>query len=165
MEEKDTSRNQDNPKPDFVAELVPYRSLSRTGFIVLMCFIGATCFVSGMMFLVIGAWPVFLFLGLDVLIIWLAFKLNYRAARRKERISVSRDELRIQVYDPSGREVAHVFNPFWTRLEIDRHEELGITRMVVASSDRRLQIGAFLNPDDRESFAVAFQRALGSAKS
>ena len=165
MEEKETARNLHNPKPDFVAELVPYRSLGRTGFIVLMCFIGVTCFMSGMMFLMIGAWPVFLFLGLDVLIIWLAFKLNYRSARRMERISVSTDELKIQVIEPSGRETEYVFNPFWTRLEIDRHEEIGITRMQVASSDRRLQIGAFLNPDDRESFAVEFQRALANAKS
>ncbi|MEM9279662.1 MAG: DUF2244 domain-containing protein [Pseudomonadota bacterium] len=164
MNDETTACETDNPKPDFVAELTPYRSLGRTGFFVLMGFVSVTCFMSGIMFLVIGAWPVFLFMGLDVLVIWLAFKINYRAARAKERISVGRDELKIQKFDPAGRMVEHVFNPFWTRFEVDRHKEIGITGMRITSKDRSLPIGAFLNPDDRESFAAAFGNALVRAR-
>lgn len=153
-----------NPKPDFVAELTPYRSLGRTGFFVLMGFVSVTCFISGMLFLVIGAWPVFIFMGLDVMVVWLAFHLNYRAARARERISVGRSELRVQKFDPSGKVAEHVFNPFWTRLEVDRHEEYGITAMRLASRGETLVIGSFLNPVDKESFARAFSIALGRAR-
>ncbi|MEM9330286.1 MAG: DUF2244 domain-containing protein [Pseudomonadota bacterium] len=154
----------DNPKPDFVAELTPYRSLGRTGFFVLMIFVSVTCFLSGLMFLVMGAWPVFIFMALDVLIIWLAFQINYRSAKAKERISVGRHELKVEKVDPAGRMVEYVFNPFWTRFEVDRHKEIGITGMRLTSENKSLPIGAFLNPDDRESFALAFSSALIKAK-
>lgn len=164
MNETGSAQTADNPKPDFLAELTPHRSLGKRGFILLMIFVSVTCFVSGIMFLIIGAWPVFAFLGLDVLIVWLAFKLNYRDGRRIERISVSRNELRVEKVDPAGRIKAHVFNPFWTRLEVDRHEEFGIRGLKLISKEKDLVIGSFLNPDDRASFARAFNSALIRAR-
>ncbi|MEM8649929.1 MAG: DUF2244 domain-containing protein [Pseudomonadota bacterium] len=150
--------------PEFVAELTPHRSLGRTGFFLVMGFVAVTCFLSGIMFLVMGAWPVFIFMALDVFVIWLAFKINYRAAKAKELISIRRDELKVQKFDPRGRMVEHVFNPFGTKFEVDRHEEIGITHMRLINRERSLPIGAFLNPDDRESFALAFGNALNRAK-
>jgi uncharacterized membrane protein len=120
--------------------------------------------VFGLIFLSLGAWPIFGFLGLDVLAIWLAFRWNYRAARAREEVSVSRTALDILKVAPSGRSEAHRFNPFWARFEVARHEEIGITRMAVTDKARQVPIGAFLNPDDRESFATAFGRALKTAK-
>ena len=151
-------------KPEFIAELTPHRSLGRTGFFLLMGFVAITCFISGMMFVLMGAWPVFVAMGLDAFIIWLAFKINYRAAKAREVISVARDELKIQKFDPAGRLVEHRFNPFWTRFEVDRHEEMGITSLRLTTKEFSLPIGAFLNPDDRESFADAFKSALGRVK-
>lgn len=158
------SESDDNPQPDFVAELTPYRSLGRTGYVLLMGFIATTCLISGLLFLVIGAWPVFVFMGLDVLLIWFAFWINYRAARAFERISVGKLELRVQKFDPSGKMIEHVFNPFGTRFEIDRHDEVGITTMRLTNRGESLTIGSFLNPADKESFALAFGNALGRAK-
>ena len=45
------------------------------------------------MFLLIGAWPVFGFLGLDVLLIYIAFRANFRAARAYEEVTVTATEL------------------------------------------------------------------------
>jgi len=151
-------------KPEFIAELTPHRSLGRTGFFLLIGFIAVTCFASGVMFLVMGAWPVFIAMAFDVLIIWFAFRMNYRAAKAREVISVARDELKIQKFDPRGHMVEHVFNPFWTRFEVERHDEIGITAMRLTSKDFSLPIGAFLNPNDKESFAHAFGNALGRAR-
>ena len=53
------------------------------------CHSGAVSFVAGFVFLLIGAWPVFGFFGLDVVLIYLAFKLNYRAARLYETIDLT----------------------------------------------------------------------------
>jgi uncharacterized membrane protein len=65
----------------FAATITPHRSLGSTGFLILMLCIGALSFVSGMVFLMLGAWPVFGFLGLEVLLIYVAFRANFRAAR------------------------------------------------------------------------------------
>ncbi|MGB3417156.1 MAG: DUF2244 domain-containing protein [Mesorhizobium sp.] len=152
-------------EPFFEALLTPHRSLGRTGFMLIM---GALLFswaVTGAIFLSYGAWPVFGFFGLDVIGLYIAFRLNYRAARAREEVSVSRTALDIRKVAPSGKAEAHHFNPFWARFSVARHSEIGITGMEVEGQGDRVAIGAFLNPDDRESFAAAFSRALSKAKS
>ncbi len=151
-------------EPFFEALLTPHRSLGRTGFAILM---GALLFgwmVTGAIFLAHGAWPVFGFFGLDVVAVYIAFRVNYRAARAREEVSVSRTSLDIRKTAPSGKSEAHRFNPFWARFSVSRHAEIGITRMIVEGQGKQVPIGGFLNPDDRESFATAFSRALASAK-
>src|ERR1700743_1787778 len=87
----------DAPEPGlFSAELRPHRSLSRTGFILWMSFLGAVSFAAGVAFLVMGAWPVFGFLGLDVLAIYIAFRINFGRARAREEITVTPSELRVR---------------------------------------------------------------------
>lgn len=150
--------------PFFRALLTPHRSMGRNGFIVLMAMVSAVSFGVGLFFWSIGAWPVFGFFGLDVALIYLAFRLNYRAARAREEVSVSRVAVDIRKIAPSGRAAEHRFNPFWARFQVSRHEEIGITGMAVEGQGRVVSVGGFLNPDDRESFATAFGRALATAR-
>jgi len=151
-------------EPFFRALLTPHRSLGRKGFALLMGALLLGWLATGAIFLAHGAWPVFGFFGLDVLLVYICFKLNYRAARAREEVSVSRTSLDITKVAPSGRSEAHHFNPFWAKFAISRHDEIGITGMAVEGQGRSVAIGGFLNPDDRESFAVAFSRALATAK-
>ena len=130
-------------EPFFNALLTPHRSLGRTGFTILMGTLVFGWLATGAMFLSQGAWPVFGFFGLDVLLVYVAFRLNYRAARAREEVSVSRTALDIRKTAPSGRTEQHRFNPFWTRFSVARHAEIGITRHAGrgagnAVSDRRL---------------------------
>ncbi|MCB1461219.1 MAG: DUF2244 domain-containing protein [Nitratireductor sp.] len=150
--------------PVFAARLTPYRSLGPAGFFTVMAVIGITWFVAGMLFMAIGAWPIVGFFGLDFLIVWLAFKMNYRAARAFEDIAVWPHDLLVRQVSPRGKITEHRFNPFWTRFEVVRHHEFGITHMALAGKGRELAIGSFLNPDDRESFAQAFSSALARVK-
>ena len=120
--------------------------------------------VTGVIFLSRGAWPVFGFFGLDVLLVYVCFRLNYRAARAREEVSVSRTSIDIKKTAPSGRWQAHHFNPFWAKFSVARHDEIGITAMTVEGQGQTVPIGSFLNPDDRESFARAFGNALATAK-
>ncbi|MCB1469577.1 MAG: DUF2244 domain-containing protein, partial [Rhizobiaceae bacterium] len=97
--------------------------------------------------------------------LYLAFHMNYRAARVREEVCVSRTALDIRKTAPSGRHEDHHFNPFWAKFAVSRHSEIGITGMAVEAQGRHVPIGSFLNPDDRESFANAFQQALHKARS
>ncbi|MHA6644810.1 DUF2244 domain-containing protein [Mesorhizobium sp. A623] len=151
-------------EPFFRALLTPHRSLGRTGFTLIMIGLMFSWAVTGAIFLSHGAWPVFGFFGLDVLGVYIAFRINYRAARAREEVSVSRTALDIRKTAPSGKLEAHHFNPFWTRFSVARHSEIGITRMEVEAQGQHVSIGGFLNPDDRDSFATAFTRALATAK-
>ena len=164
MNAETSAKLADHPKSDFVAELTPYRSMGRNGFVLIMALIVASCVSSGVMFWKMGAWPVLFFLAADVLFIWLAFKLSYRSGKIKERIYVNRQELRVEKYSASGRCQSFLFNPFWTRFEIARHNEFGILSMDIISPEKSISVGSFLNPQDREDFSRAFSSALVRAK-
>jgi uncharacterized membrane protein len=154
----------DPQQPVFNALLTPHRSLPRSGFVAVMTILFLVSLIAGLFFASIGAWPVLGFFGLDVLLVYAAFRLNYRAARASEEVSVSRMELAIRKTTASGRVSVHRLNPFWSRFFVSRHDEIGITGMQVVGEGQRVGIGAFLNPDDRESFAAAFSRALATVK-
>src|ERR1700742_228915 len=148
----------------FSAIITPHRSLSGTGFVILMAALGAVSFAAGMVFLVLGAWPVFGFFGLDVLLVYWAFRLNYRSARAYEEVMVTPSELRVRKVSHRGKVAEWSLNPLWVRIDRDSHEEFGIERLFLVSRGRRLQIAGFLSPPEKESFAAALGAAIGEAR-
>src|SRR5271165_3086223 len=115
----DAARESPSPPPGspFTALLLPHRSLSRKGFIALMTAISTVSFVSGVLFIALGAWPITGFFGLDVLLCYLAFRWNYQSARLSERIDLEESELRLTRVHPSGKAESWSFNPYWVRFE------------------------------------------------
>jgi uncharacterized membrane protein len=148
----------------FSALLTPHRSLNRIGFLVLMVFLSIVSFVAGVAFLMMGAWPVLGFFGLDVLAIYWAFRINFRSAQASEEISVTLSELRVRRISHRGHVVEWVLNPLWVQLDQERDEEFGIERLYLVSRGRRVSIGSFLGPDDKASFAKALMAALQAAR-
>src|SRR6266436_7242699 len=148
----------------FSALLTPHRSLNRTGFVVLMVFVSVVSFVAGVAFLLMGAWPVLGFFGLDVLVIYWAFRINFRRAAAVEEISVTPSELRVRRVSHRGHVVEWVLNPLWVRLDQKTHAEFGIERLYLVSKGRRVSVGSFLDPDEKASFAKALMTALQAAK-
>ena len=153
------------PQPElFSALLTPHRSLNRTGFLVLMAFVGAVSFVAGVAFLLMGAWPVVGFFGLDVLAIYWAFRINFRDAKATEEIRVTPSELRVRRVSHRGHVVEWVLNPLWVRLDQKCHAEFGIEKLYLVSSGRRVSVSRFLGADEKASFAKALTAALQAAK-
>src|SRR5213075_1429071 len=106
------------PQPElFSALLTPHRSLNRTGFLVLMAFLCAISFAAGLAFLLMGAWPVLGFFGLDVLAVYWAFRVSFRNAKASEEITVTPSELRVRRVSHRGHVVEWVLNPLWVRLD------------------------------------------------
>jgi uncharacterized membrane protein len=148
----------------FAAIITPHRSLAPTGFLILMACLGVLSFVSGVIFVSIGAWPVFGFFGLDVLLVYFAFRANYRSARAYEEVTVTAAELTVRKVNPRGRVRQWTLNPLWVRLERIVHEEFGIERLFLVSGGRRVAIAGFLSPAEKASFARALTSALGEAR-
>jgi uncharacterized membrane protein len=148
------------PRPFvFDAVLHPHCSLGPRGFLALMVGIGLISFVAGMAFVLAGAWPVMGFFGLDVLLVYLAFRVNYVAARRYETVRLSVDTLVVERVAPDGTRREWQFQPYWLRVSMDdppRHD----SKLTLTSHGRSLVIGAFLSPDERLEFAQALRGAL-----
>lgn len=147
----------------FRAVLYPHRSLGPRGFLILMTAIGVVSFVAGMVFLALGAWPVFGFFGLDVLLIYLAFRANYRAARASEEIELDRNRLTLTRYDAKGHPLSFDFNPYWVRVMLTELPG-GQTRLALASHGRSLEFGKLLNNDERREFASVLKDRLTLAR-
>lgn len=156
-----TDRNMDEPAElVFSAVLKPYRSLSPRGFALLLMVVASSCFAGGLLFWSMGAWPITAFFALDIVAIQLAFRLNYRAGRAREIVEITRARLRIERIGANGRGEIVDFNPYWARFQVVRVPDWGITRMALTSHGKTVELGGFLNPDDRESFAQALEAAL-----
>lgn len=156
------SQTQDKPG-DFHAVLTPHRSLSPQGFALLMVLVGGVSFVAGMVFLIAGAWPVFAFFGLDVALIYLAFKLNYRSGRAYETVSVTPEVFRVTRVDPAGREKHVELNSYWARVNL-RERPDGRTFLSVVADGREIGVGRFLTDIERRDFAAALRAALLEAR-
>jgi uncharacterized membrane protein len=104
------------------------------------------------------------FFGLDVLLVYFAFRANYRAARAYEEVTVTASELTVRKISHRGGVRQWTLNPLWVRLERIVHEEFGIERLFLVSHGRRLAIGGFLSPAEKASFARALSSALSEAK-
>jgi len=148
----------------FCATITPHRSLGRAGFLALMLVFGGISFVAGMVFLIAGAWPVFGFFGLDVLLVYWAFRANYLAGSVWEQVTVRPSELKVSRVNQYGRMAEWTLNPVWTKLDAQTHAEYGIERLFLVSHGRRLAIASFLGPDEKKEFAKALSAALGEAK-
>lgn len=150
--------------PIFEAVITPHRSLGQSGFLALMIAVGAVGFIAGIVFLAIGAWPVFGFFGLDVLLLYWAFRINYGRAAAYEVVTVTPIELRVRKVTHRGQVRQWALNPLWVTLDKITHEEYGIERLFLVSRGKRLPIASYLGPDEKASFANALSNALGAAK-
>ena len=148
----------------FQALLTPYRSLNRTGFMLVMAFLTVISFAAGLAFLLMGAWPVFGLFGLDMIAVYIAFRINFRRARASEEISVTPSELRLRRISHRGHVIEWVLNPLWVQVDQIAHEEFGIERLYLVSRGRRVSIGSFLGPDEKASFSNALKEGLAAAR-
>lgn len=151
-------------RPVFDATITPHRSLGASGFRTVMTLVCLASVSASIPFVVLGAWPVAGFFGLDVLALFIAFKLNFSAARAFERIVVTPLEVLLRKVSHHGRERVWRFNPSWTRLERVDDEDYGLLSLTLTSRGQSVSVGSALSPGERAGFADALSGALAQAR-
>lgn len=143
----------------FAAVLTPHRSLSPRGFVIVMTALGGISFVAGTIFYAIGAWPVMGFFGLDVLLVYIAFRLNYRSGRNCEIVELRGGELTVRRFTAARAEQSWTVNSYWARIKVV--ESAGYAHELrLVSHGRHLVLGDFLTLDEKRDFAAALGRVL-----
>ncbi len=102
--------------------------------------------------------------GLDVLLVYWAFRVSYRRANAYEQVTVTSSALKVRKVSHLGRAREWVLNPLWVRLDKIELEEFGIDRLFLISRGRKLMIASFLGPDEKASFAKELGNALSEAR-
>lgn len=147
----------------FDARLTPHRSLGRRGFLVLMIAVCTIGFAAGLSFYLAGAWPIAGILGLNVALIYLAFRVNYRRARTYETLRLSRDSLLVEHVTHGGQKRTWRFQPYWLQILMNE-PATGDGRLFLRSHGRSLQIAGFLPPAERADLAQALREALARVR-
>jgi uncharacterized membrane protein len=146
----------ESPPALFDAVLYPNRSLGRFGFQLLMAAIVLVSAAIGAAFVLAGAWPVTGFLGADVLLLYLAFRWNYRQGRRAEFIRLDGAELVVRRVEPSGERREWRFDAHWVRVTFDDASR----QLTLSSHGRSLAVAGFLSPEERLELGGALRAAL-----
>jgi len=147
----------------FNATLVPHRSLSRRGFRFLISVLLAANLLIGLPVYLLGAWPVIGFMGLDVALVIVLFRLNYKSGRLTETLTLTDSALIVTRLDPEGLIEETRLDAYWLRVDMDdppEHE----SRLTLISRGNRLVIGRFLTPDERLEVAQALRTAVARLK-
>ncbi|HEY8595295.1 MAG TPA: DUF2244 domain-containing protein [Devosiaceae bacterium] len=150
--------------PLFSALLTPHRALSLRGIHLVVALAAILVSIPGLFFVSIGAWPIVGLMLVDVAALYWAMRHSLRDGDRYEEVTLFSDALRVRHVTPRGRERTYEFNPFWVRLEVDRDYFDRVVRIALRNRAEVLEIGAFLNPDDKASFAQVFGQALNRAR-
>ena len=147
----------------------PYRSLSRRGFAMVMMALGLLAFTIGLGFFLMGAWPVVGFLGLELLVVWIAFKMNYRAARRRQHLTATSQHLTIENVSPTGDTQTTEMPTAWAQVELTPRDEPEMQarqrqKVIVRSHGRTTEIGGFLHPVETPKLAREVRRMISKAR-
>lgn len=145
------------------AVITPHRSLSRRGFITLICVVTALNCISAAVFVAMGATLVPIFIGLDVLAVIVAFLVSYHSAKRVERVQVSAREVRVIQESPRGAQVVWESPTAFTRLAADTIDDC-MVELRLALSGREAPVAAALSPGERADFARALEQAIYAAR-
>ena len=146
--------NDPGPEPTlFSAIITPHRSLSGTGFLVVMGLVGGLSFIGGTVFFLLGAWPVAGFMGIDVWLLWFFFQRSYLDARRRETLTLTDRELIVERRSPDGEREEHRLDAYWLRFDVSEE------RLVVVSRGNRIVVGRFLSPEERGQLAEELKAA------
>jgi uncharacterized membrane protein len=144
----------------YYAELRPHRSLPLRGFAIVMAVLALASFLIGVGFVLRGAWPVTPFFGLDIGLVYLAFRFSYRSARQREHLRLTEEALTLERVDVYGGRQRWRFQPFWLRVIFEERDSES-NRLSLASHGKSVAIGTFLGPSERRKVAVALKAALG----
>jgi uncharacterized membrane protein len=138
--------------------LRPHRSLSPTGFWIVMGIIATWSLAGSIVFVIVGAWPVLGFLGIDVALVWWAFKASY-SDRSQERLRLADGTLIVQRVDKRGTEEQFTFPSYWLRVRLEDTAD-GRSALILSSHGKHLVIGTFLAPEERAALAEDLGAAL-----
>lgn len=124
-----------------------------------MLVVAAFCVFAAIRFILIGAWPVVIFVAIDLMALWLAFHLNYRAARAYETVRLSDRDLILTRVSAGGRVMAWRFEPYWVKVLLTTVEPED-NELSLSSHGETVVFGQFLTADERRDLKTALLVAL-----
>ena len=145
----------------YQAVLEPHRSASARNINTAIIVFALAALPLSLMFSVMGAWPVSIFIGLDVILLFAALRLHFWFGRKREIITITHDLLTVECIGATGRTRTWAASPHWMKVVVtelnDDHNKLELR-----TRDSRAEIGRFLNADEKLDLAQELRGKLAA---
>ena len=149
----------------FSALIRPHRSMGAEGRRLVITLVAVAGVISSIPFMIIGAWPVAGYFGLDVLLLAIAFRVNQNRAHEWEEVLLTPVQLHFRRVSHRGETAEWHLNPAWVRIERgSEDEDFGLQDLAIVSGPTRIPVAKHLSPLERAQFARAFEAGLLKAK-
>ena len=146
----------------YQTELRPNHSSTPEAIQKLTLILSLALIPAGMIFVHVGAWPVFGFLGLELGALVVLLNYHHKRSYIIERIAITAVGLKVERIDPSGRRHEWCFQRHWLQVNVEEDDDRNCT-LELRSHGRVLAIGAFLTPSERHKVARRLRTALHEA--
>lgn len=131
---------------------------------VILLIVAAMNIMFAVGFMLRGAWPIAPFMGLDVALLYWAFRTSEVAARAFEHVRLTTSQLSILYRSGRGEEKRTELNPYWVTVNLEEPADMP-RKLWLRSHGKSIQIGSFLGPRERLNFAQELRAALRLARS
>ena len=144
-------------------KVYPNQSLTYKGLFFLMLFITIPASYIGISFYFMGAWPVLGFMGLEIILIYIAFKILFKRSESYEHILLDRTKLKI-FYNNKNKTLKEIeLEPTWLQVKIeDIYKNKGV--LTLSSHGKKIVLGNFLVPEERLKLAKEIRYGLNEWK-
>lgn len=150
-----------SPQPEpvlFEAVSTPSHSFHRGLFLLLAAVTLLWTIIGGTVFLALGAWPVFGFVGLESMLALVLVVAHHRwATRAREIVQLSGGRLTVRRVDGLGRRMEASMDPYWAQVELTERGGLAVVQR-----GQRIVVGAYLSEAEKEDLARALREALAA---
>ncbi len=138
----------------------PNRSLTRRQLQLVFVGIATFCLGIASVFAVLGMWPVLPFAGAEVMVVGVGFYLSAMGGREMEVVSVGDDKVAVE---KGRRRVCQRWElqRAWTQIRLlPPRIRWYPTRLVIRSLGSEVELGGFLNEEERRRLAGELQQAI-----
>ena len=101
----------------------------------------------------------FWFFGLDVLLVYIFFKINFKSGRKKEIIILTKNQLIIEFYDSKKILKKHYLDANWIKINLIKLKN-EMNKLQISSKNKSIIIGSFLRYQEKINVANSLHRAL-----
>jgi uncharacterized membrane protein len=146
-------------KSDFCIELSPNRSETLRSVYIIVGLLLCLFIPIGLVFSLLGAWPVFGFMGIELGLLYFAFRCNQKDSRAYERLSLNNNSLVVERHNPWRGYESWTFQPQWLQVKLDHLNEHE-ANLTLNSKGKHLAFGIYLTSNEKSDVADLLLTAL-----
>ena len=130
----------------------PNKSLNHKQIILFLVITGGLIFFMGVRFVIVGAWPILIFGIIEFLILVFCTYLYFNFAKKKEKIILNQEEIRIQKLKDNEIEDDQSYNLHWSSLKNNKDN------LSVHYAGKKNAFARFLSPQRRLKLKKIIER-------